>query len=404
MTRILALLAAGLMLAAESASPAAWRLPSNLSSDSVSGPLCAEPPAAATASPDPTADAAPEHSDGGYDFYTFDRALRRTIHFSDDRYREGDTIALRVEFRLGDDHRVSAVTLRDSSGDGKLDDEVLKRLVESSAWSSAISSGSKYLQLCWRLVRDGSGQLRAEDRKIYGRVDSMPRFEGGGALCLRKWLRDRMGEVRKPVTLAWSFVVEKDGSLSDVRFGPETPGELSARVMEALPSLPHFVPGRSHGDAVRVRLGDVMTFGMAPDAAESLRPAVESAADPALKKVAAAERSHFEEKASSLAAQGIEVNEFCGGGLQTFRTWVVRSVRYPRGMSQIGQTGRVKVSFVVDRRGAVTELKALHSSHKLFEQAVLRAMRRSPRWTPAVCQGWLVEMRYTLPIHFSLSH
>lgn len=404
MTRILTLLAAGLMLAAESASPAAWRLLSNPSPDSVSGPLCAEPPAAATASPDPTADAAPEHSDGGYDFYTFDRALRQAIHFSDDRYREGDTIALRVEFRLGDDRRVSAVTLRDSSGDGTLDDKVLKRLVESSAWSSAISSGSKHLQLCWRLVRDDSGQLRAEDRKIYGRADSMPRFEGGGALCLRKWLRDRMGEVRKPVTLAWSFVVEKDGSLSDVRFDPETPGELSARVMEALPSLPRFVPGRSHGDAVRVRLGDVMTFGMAPDTAESLRPAVESAADPPLEKVAAAERSRSDAKHSSQAAEEREKPEFCGGGLRTFRTWVIRSVRYPRGMSQIGQTGRVTVSFVVDRRGAVTDLKTLQSSHKLFERAVLRAMQQSPRWTPAVCQGWLVEVRYTLPIHFSLSH
>ena len=404
MTRILALLTAVLTLAAESASPAARRLPSNSSPDPVPEPLHAEPQTATTASPDPTADAAPERSDEGYDFYTFDRALRQAIHFPDDRYRDGDTIALRVQFRLGDDHRVSAVTLGNSSGDATLDDEVLKRLVESSAWSSAISSGSKYLQLSWRLVRDDSGQLRAEDRKIYGRADSMPRFEGGGALCLRRWLRDRMGEVRKPVTLAWSFVVEKDGSLSDVRFDPETPKELAIRVKEVLPSLPRFVPGRSHGDAVRVRLGDVMTFGTALDAAESLRSVVESVADPALEKVTAAERLRSEAKPSSLAAEGGEAPEFNGGGLRTFRTWVIRSVRYPRGMSQIGQTGRVTVSFVVDRRGAVTELKTLQSSHKLFERAVLRAMQQSPRWTPATCQGWLVEVRFKLPIHFSLSH
>lgn len=291
------LLAGGLLLVAESASPAARHLPSHLSPDPVSEPLRAEPPTAATASPDPTADTAPEHSDGGYDFYTFDRALRRTILFPDDRYCEGDTIALRVQFLLEDDHRVSAASIDESSGDRKLDDEVLKHLVESSAWSTAISSGSKYLQVEWRLARDDSGQLRAEDRKIYGRVDSLPRFEGGGALCLRKWLCDRLGEVHKPVTLAWTFVVEKDGAISDVRFDPETPEELSARLTEALQGLPRFVPGRSHGDAVRVRLGDVMTFGTAPDAAESLRPDVGSKVDPTLEKVAAAERSHFEEKA-----------------------------------------------------------------------------------------------------------
>lgn len=403
MSRILALLAAGLLLVTESASPAS-RCHLSPVSNSGSDPELAEQTAVTTFLPASTANPVENPPAGAYDFYTFDRALRQTILFPDDRYREGDTIALRVQFRLEDDHRVSAVGLVDSSGDGALDDEVLKRLVESSAWSTAISSGAKYLQLNWQLGRDESGQLRAEDRKIYERADSMPRFEGGGALKLRKWLRDRVGEVREPVTLVWSFVVEKDGAVSDVRFDPATPEEFTIRVTEALRTLPRFVPGRSYGDVVRVRLGDVMTFGTAPDAAESLRPAVDSKVDPALEKVASEERLRSEAKASSLAARGFEVPEFCGGGLRTFRTWVIRSVRYPRGMSQIGQTGRVTVSFVVDRSGAVTELKTRQSSHKLFEQAVLRAMRRSPHWTPGSWQGWLVKVYYTLPIRFSLSH
>lgn len=372
-------------------------------------PLCPESVRIASALSDsfdkeeaPVANPAPDTSTPGYDFYTFDRALRRTISFPDDRYREGDSLALRATFLLGDDRRVTAASIRETSGDRMLDDEVLKQLIESSAWSGDISSGSKYLQLCWRLVRDESGQLRAEDAKIYARADSMPRFEGGGALSLRKWLRDRMGEVRKQEPFAWSFVVEKDGTVSDVRFDPQTPKELADDVTEALHSLPRFEPGRNHGDAVRVRLGDVMTFGAADVTAEALRPAVDpKASDPSLEKVAAEERSRW---GAGPSAAGFEMPEFCGGGLRTFRTWVIRSVRYPQGMYQIGQTGRVTVSFVVDRRGEVTELQTKESSHKLFERAVLRAMERSPRWQPATCQGWLVETRYTLPVHFSLSH
>ncbi len=409
MSRILLLfLTSGLLLAAESASPAASRLQRMPAPASTPEASDAGTPAAKVSSSAPTSTPAPapapDYSDGGYDFYTFDRALRRTIHFPDDRFREGDSLALRATFQLGDDHRVTAASIRESSGDRTLDDEVLKRLVESSTWSTAISSGSKYLQLCWRLVRDDSGQLRAEDRKIYGRTDSMPRFEDGGALALRRWLRQAVGPVSKPTTLAWSFVVEKDGSISDVRFDPQTPGEFTARVAETLQSLPHLVPGRNYGDAVRVRVGDVMTFGETDDTPDQLRPAVAEASDPQLQKIAAEERSRSEEKASSLAAEGVEMPEFCGGGLRTFRTWVIRSVRYPRGMSQIGQTGRVTVSFVVDRRGEVTDLQIRDSTHKLFERAVLRAMEHSPRWSPATCQGWLVETRYTLPVHFSLSH
>lgn len=352
----------------------------------------------------PVASPTPDASTPGYDFHTFDRSLRETLRFPEERFREGEEIRLRLDFILGDDHWVTAVAVRKSSGDEALDNEIRKRLTESSVWSDKISPGSKNLSVKWRLVRDTDGTLRATDANIYSLVDSMPRFEGEGALRLRAWLRQEIGKVSEPATLEWSFVVEKDGTISGVQFGEDCPKWLSERMTAVLPRLPHFTPAVYYGETVRVRLGDVMAFGKEVGTPEQLRPVLREKTDKSLEKIAAAERARSQQKPSAMAVKGVQDPEFQGGGLQTFRAWVIRSVRYPNGMSQIGQTGRVTVSFVVDRRGEVTHLTTKKSSHKLFERAVLRTMEHSPRWQPATCQGWLVKARYTLPIHFSLSH
>ena len=350
----------------------------------------------------PAASPAPDASTPGYDFHTFDRSLRETLRFPEERFREGEEIRLRLDFILGDDHRVTAVAVRKSSGDEALDNEIRKRLTESSVWSDKISPGSKNLQVKWLLVRDTDGTLRATDANIYSLVDSMPRFEGEGALRLRAWLRQEIGKVSKPATFEWSFVVEKDGTISDVQFGEGCPKWLSERMTEVLPRLPHFTPAVYYGETVRVRLGDVMAFGKEVGTPEQLRPVLREKTDKSLEKIAAAERARSQQKTSVMAAKGVQNPEFRGGGLQTFRAWVMGSVHYPTDLAMSGTTGRVRVSFVVERNGEVENLRVVESTHKLFEEAVLSVMQEAPRWTPATCQGWLVKVRYTLPIQFSM--
>lgn len=94
---------------------------------------------------------------------------------------------------------------------------------------------------------------------------------------------------------------------------------------------------------------------------------------------------------------------FQGGDLNTFRNWVQEGLRYPQGAFDAGIEGRVVITFVVDKEGAVTNAEILQSPDTRFSDEVIRRLRESPKWNPARDQGKLVRIKYVIPIDFRLS-
>lgn len=93
---------------------------------------------------------------------------------------------------------------------------------------------------------------------------------------------------------------------------------------------------------------------------------------------------------------------FQGGDLNTFRNWVQEGIRYPQGALDAGIQGRVVITFVVDKEGAVTDVEILQSPDARLSDEVIRRLRESPKWTPARDQGKLVRIKYVIPIDFRL--
>lgn len=93
---------------------------------------------------------------------------------------------------------------------------------------------------------------------------------------------------------------------------------------------------------------------------------------------------------------------FQGGDLNTFRNWVQEGLRYPQGALDAGIQGRVVITFVVDKEGAVTDVEILQSPNARLSDEVIRRLRESPKWTPARDQGKLVRIKYVIPIDFRL--
>ena len=63
----------------------------------------------------------------------------------------------------------------------------------------------------------------------------------------------------------------------------------------------------------------------------------------------------------------------------------------------------VVVQFIVDKTGKVSDIKALTAHGFGMEAEVIRVMRRSPRWTPAVQNGRPVKAYRKQPITFAIS-
>ena len=96
------------------------------------------------------------------------------------------------------------------------------------------------------------------DDKIYEVCEQMPIFEGGDA-ALMKYLTDsvKYPELAKKHgvqgRLVIGFIVEKDGSLTDVKVLRPVDIDLDAEVLRLVKGMPKWIPGRQNGKRVRVR-------------------------------------------------------------------------------------------------------------------------------------------------------
>ncbi|HVE60675.1 MAG TPA: energy transducer TonB [Chitinophagaceae bacterium] len=63
----------------------------------------------------------------------------------------------------------------------------------------------------------------------------------------------------------------------------------------------------------------------------------------------------------------------------------------------------VMVQFIVDKSGKISDIKALTSHGFGMEEEVIRVLRKSPRWLPAVQDGRKVKAYRRQPISFSIT-
>lgn len=104
-----------------------------------------------------------------------------------------------------------------------------------------------------------------EENKVFTTVEQMPSFPGGDA-ALMQWLRNN---VRYPAVaeengiqgrVVVSFVVEKNGSITDVQVVKSVDPSLDREAARVVKAMPNWVPGKQNGSAVRVKYNVPVTF------------------------------------------------------------------------------------------------------------------------------------------------
>ena len=98
----------------------------------------------------------------------------------------------------------------------------------------------------------------ATDDKVYEVCEQMPIFEGGDAALL-KYLRENLKYPDKTKDrgvqgrVVIGFIVEKDGSLTDVKVLRPVDIDLDAEALRVIKGMPKWIPGRQNGKRVRVK-------------------------------------------------------------------------------------------------------------------------------------------------------
>ena len=99
---------------------------------------------------------------------------------------------------------------------------------------------------------------KVEESKVFDVVEEMPQFPGGPS-ALFEYLSKN---IKYPVVaeengvqgrVIVTFVVERDGSITDVKVVKSVDPSLDKEAQRVVKSMPHWIPGKQNGSAVRVK-------------------------------------------------------------------------------------------------------------------------------------------------------
>ena len=91
------------------------------------------------------------------------------------------------------------------------------------------------------------------------------------------------------------------------------------------------------------------------------------------------------------------------GGTAGLLEYLRRNIRYPKECREKNIQGRVLVTFIVNKDGAIVEGEVVKSVDPLLDAEALRVVNAMPAWIPGKQKGKPVRVKYTIPVNFRLS-
>jgi protein TonB len=104
-----------------------------------------------------------------------------------------------------------------------------------------------------------------EETKVYDVVEQMPSFKGGES-ALMNYLKNAIHypaiaeENGIQGRVVCTFVVERDGSITDVKVARSVDPSLDKEATRVIKSMPKWIPGKQNGSSVRVKFTLPVTF------------------------------------------------------------------------------------------------------------------------------------------------
>ena len=90
------------------------------------------------------------------------------------------------------------------------------------------------------------------------------------------------------------------------------------------------------------------------------------------------------------------------GGQGVMMKYLAANIKYPASAVKAKKQGRVIVAFVIQKDGSVTNARIVRSVDPELDAEALRIVKAMPNWTPGTQDGKPVNVRYTIPVVFSL--
>ena len=90
------------------------------------------------------------------------------------------------------------------------------------------------------------------------------------------------------------------------------------------------------------------------------------------------------------------------GGMEKQLQFMMQNVKYPKEAEQTGASGTVRVHFIVEKDGSLTDVRVPDSIHPALDAEAIRLVKAMPKWQPAQFKGKPVRSKAMLAIPFRL--
>lgn len=147
----------------------------------------------------------------------------------------------------------------------KSQDEIMKSSAAIGSFDVVGNDESGEVLKAKEVIAQEPVKPKEEENKVFDVVEQMPSYPGGmGAL-----MQYLSNNIKYPVIaeengiqgrVICTFVVERDGSITDVRVAKSVDPSLDKEAMRVIKSMPHWIPGKQNGSAVRVKYTLPVTF------------------------------------------------------------------------------------------------------------------------------------------------
>jgi len=88
------------------------------------------------------------------------------------------------------------------------------------------------------------------------------------------------------------------------------------------------------------------------------------------------------------------------GGQAALSQFITKNITWPQVTNDAVKEGTVYVTFVVEKDGSLTQIKALKGIGEGFEREAENVVKKMPKWTPGKQGGEAVRVMLSLPIEF----
>lgn len=186
-----------------------------------------------------------------------------------------------------------------------------------------------------------------------------------------------------------SFVVEKDGSLADIKIERGLGSGTDEETVRVLKLSKKWNPGMEGGKPVKVKYNIPVRFALAGKKANT------SAITPTTSTTNNGDRTVYNFVSMENPPQ-------YPGGIAAFYKFLGENMKYPAAAKDNKIQGKVLVSFVVEQDGSLTDIKVDRKLGSGTDEEAVRVLKLSKKWIPGMINGQPVNVKYNIPVSFAL--